>query len=149
MWNVSWQVIEKSNLGLFQSSLSVGLKQRSLNQEQQYYLGISWKLKFSGPTLDELNQKLWVGAQQTVLTSPLGFCWTIKFKRHFSPWLVRLSELSASLQTKGSPVQFPVRAHAWVAGQVPSWGVCERQPHIDVSPPLLLPAFLSFSLKIK
>ena len=38
------------------------------------------------------------------------------------PWLVRLSGLSASLQTKGSPVQFPVRAHAWVAGQVPSRG---------------------------
>ena len=26
------------------------------------------------------------------------------------------------LQTKGLPVQFPVRAHAWVAGQVPSGG---------------------------
>ena len=26
------------------------------------------------------------------------------------------------LQTKGLPVQFPVRAHAWVAGQVPSRG---------------------------
>ena len=35
-------------------------------------------------------------------------------------WLVWLSGLSAGLQTKGSPVQFPVRAHAWVVGQVPS-----------------------------
>ena len=26
------------------------------------------------------------------------------------------------LQTKGSLVQFPVRAHAWVAGQIPSGG---------------------------
>ena len=26
------------------------------------------------------------------------------------------------LQTKGSPVRFPVRAHACVVGQVPSWG---------------------------
>ena len=26
------------------------------------------------------------------------------------------------LGTKGSPVQFPVRAHAWVAGQVPNGG---------------------------
>ena len=26
------------------------------------------------------------------------------------------------LRTKGSPVQFPVGAHAWVAGQVPQWG---------------------------
>ena len=33
-----------------------------------------------------------------------------------------LSGLSAGLWTKGQPVQFPVRAHAWVAGQVPSRG---------------------------
>ena len=39
--------------------------------------------------------------------------------------LVWLSGLSASLQTTGSPVPFPVRAHAWVVGQVPSRG-CER-----------------------
>ena len=38
------------------------------------------------------------------------------------PWLVWLSGLSAGLQTKGSLVQFPVRARAWVAGQVPSKG---------------------------
>ena len=36
------------------------------------------------------------------------------------PWLVWLSRLSASLQTKGLPVWIPVRAHAWVLGQVPS-----------------------------
>ena len=30
--------------------------------------------------------------------------------------------LGAGLRTKGSPVQFPVRAHAWVVGQVPSRG---------------------------
>ena len=42
--------------------------------------------------------------------------------RYVLPWLVWLSGLSASLQTKVSPVQFPVRAHAWVAGQVPSRG---------------------------
>ena len=38
------------------------------------------------------------------------------------PWLVWLSGLSADLRTKGSLVRFPVRAHAWVSGQVPSWG---------------------------
>ena len=36
----------------------------------------------------------------------------------FYPWLVWLSGMSAGLRTKGSLVQFPVRAHAWVAGQV-------------------------------
>ena len=37
------------------------------------------------------------------------------------PWLVWLSGLRG-LRTIGSPVQFPVRAHAWVADQVPSMG---------------------------
>ena len=37
-------------------------------------------------------------------------------------WLVWLSGLSASLWYKGSLVQFPVRAHAWVLGHVPSTG---------------------------
>ena len=35
------------------------------------------------------------------------------------PWLVWVGGLSTSLQTKESLVQFPVRARAWVAGQVP------------------------------
>ena len=54
------------------------------------------------------------------------------------PWLVWLSRLSASLRTKGLQVRFPVRSHAWVVGQVPSWG-CMRVnrlmylSHIDVS----------------
>ena len=38
------------------------------------------------------------------------------------PWLVWLSGWIADLQTKGSPVQFPVGAHAWVVGQHPSRG---------------------------
>ena len=41
------------------------------------------------------------------------------------PWLVWLNGLSTSLGTKGSPVRFPVREHAWVAGQVPRVG-CVR-----------------------
>ena len=67
------------------------------------------------------------------------------FKRFYLlPWLVWLSGLSASLQTKGLLVPFPVRAHAWVAGQVPS-GECtrERQPHTDVSLPLFFLFLLS------
>ena len=50
-----------------------------------------------------------------------------------------LSGLNASLQTKGSLVRFPVRAHAWVAGQVPIWGRM-RDNHT------LMFLFLSFSL---
>ena len=36
--------------------------------------------------------------------------------------------IECGLGTKGSPVQFPVRAHSWVAGQVPS-GVHMRGNH--------------------
>ena len=43
------------------------------------------------------------------------------FKKQKQPWLVWLSGLSASLQTEMLAVQFPVRAHAWVVSQVPSW----------------------------
>ena len=54
-------------------------------------------------------------------------------------WLVWLSGLSIDLQTKGLGVQFPVRAHAWVEGQVPSRG-CTRSNHT------LMFLSLSFSL---
>ena len=61
-------------------------------------------------------------------------------------WLVWLSGLSASLQTKGSLVLFPVRAHAWVVGQVPTKGACEWLPHIDISLPLFLLPFPSLKI---
>ena len=43
-------------------------------------------------------------------------------KKQEGPWLVWLSGLSAGLQSKGLPAQFPVRAHAWAGGQVPKRG---------------------------
>ena len=52
------------------------------------------------------------------------------------PWLVWISGLRASLRTKGSLVGFPVRAHAWVVGLVPSGG------HVTGNPTLM---FLSLS----
>ena len=61
-------------------------------------------------------------------------------KWNYLTWLVWLSVLSACLWTKGSPVQFPVKAHAWIAGQVPLCGMHERQPHT------LMILSLSFSL---
>ena len=45
---------------------------------------------------------------------------SICFKISYEPWLMWLSGLNAGLRTKGLLVRFPVRAHAWVAGQVPS-----------------------------
>ena len=67
--------------------------------------------------------------------------------REVEPWLVWLSGLSTGLWTKGLLVWFPVRAHAWVVGQVPSGG-CMRGNHtfLFLSFSFSLP---SFSLKIK
>ena len=42
------------------------------------------------------------------------------FGRHSPGWSGSVAIMGAGLRTKGSLVQFPVRAHAWVAGQVPS-----------------------------
>ena len=56
-------------------------------------------------------------------------------KLQYSPQLVWLSGLSAGLQNKGWPIWFPVRTHAWVAGQVPSRGRT-RETHWCFSPSL-------------
>ena len=58
-----------------------------------------------------------------------------------------LSGLNVGLQTKGSLVRFPVRAHAWVAGQVPSMG-CARGNHTWMFLSLSSPTS-RLSLKIK
>ena len=49
-----------------------------------------------------------------------------RWKRKLLPWLVWLSGLSVSLWIEKSLVQFPIRAHAWVVGQVLQRG-CVRQ----------------------
>ena len=61
------------------------------------------------------------------------------FKNLLLHWLVWLSVFSTSLRTKGSLVQFPIRAHAWIVGPVPCRG-CMRGNHtlmfLSLSPPL-------------
>ena len=74
------------------------------------------------------------------------------FKRRRDPWLVGLSGLSTSLQTERFPVPFPVRAHAWVSGQVPSWGCVGGSrlmclSNMDVSLPLFPPSFPCLKVK--
>ena len=71
---------------------------------------------------------------------------------NLGPRLVWLSGLSASLPTKRLPVRFPVRAHAWVEGQVPSWGRAGGNQsmylsHIDASQALsfFLPLYLQMN----
>ena len=63
----------------------------------------------------------------------------IRINKIIMPWLVWCSGLRAGLQTKGLPVQFPVRANAWVAVWIPSKG-CTRGNHT------LMFLSLSFSL---
>ena len=64
------------------------------------------------------------------------------------PWLVWLSGLSVGLRTEGLLVRFSVRAHAWVVGQVPSWGrVKGNQSLTQRFSPSLSPS-LPLSLKI-
>ena len=57
------------------------------------------------------------------------------------PWLVWFRGLSTGLRTIGSLVRFPIRAHAWVSGWVPSRGRM-RGNHtlmfLSLSPSLLL-----------
>ena len=57
-------------------------------------------------------------------------------RKYKTPRLVWLSGLSAGLQTKGSPVRFLVRAHAWVVGQVLVGGTQEETTHGHFSPSL-------------
>ena len=62
--------------------------------------------------------------------------------REESPGLHGSAELGIIPQSERPPIQFSVRAHAWVAGSVPSLGAYERQL-IDVS----LPLFISLKKK--
>ena len=64
-------------------------------------------------------------------------------KQPSQPWLVRLSGLSSGRGTKGSLVQFSIRAHAWVVGQVCNWGHVRSQHGtlVDVIG-VFLPVFL-------
>ena len=50
-----------------------------------------------------------------------------------------MAQMGIVPQSEWLPIEFLVRAHAWVAGQVPGagLGMCERQP-INISLPLFL-----------
>ena len=86
---------------------------------------------------------LLLGVARVEGRKPLEMSWIMKLKgsEHFkkllknSTLLMWLSGLSAGLPTKGSLVQFPVRAHALVVGQVPSRGG-SRGNHTLMSPSL-------------
>ena len=73
---------------------------------------------------------------------------TLSKTMYDEPWLVWLGRLITGLQTRRLQVRFPVRARAWVVGQVLSWGYARGNQlisllHINVSLPLFLPPFPS------
>ena len=76
----------------------------------------------------------------------LFFRWEIKMigglETHQEPWLVWLSGLSASLQTEGSSVQFPVRHMSGLWARIPSRG-CSRGNYTLMFPSFSLPSPLS------
>ena len=112
--------------------------------------GKTFKSKFFIKVLDQTGNYVILQTKNQHLNGchtfriPNDYNWLQRFlndfyqKQRLMPWLVWLSGLSASLQTEGLPVQFQVRAHAWVAGQVPGCG-CVRGNR-------LMFLFLSFSL---
>ena len=48
--------------------------------------------------------------------------------------------IECGLKTKGSQVRFPVRAHAWIAGQIPSGGHGRGNPTLIFLSLFLLPS---------
>ena len=68
-----------------------------------------------------VSRSLLVGSQQLCHIFLINALWKFEISQN-TPWLVWLSGSSTSLQNKGWLVQFPVRAHAWVAGLVPGGG---------------------------
>ena len=78
--------------------------------------------------------RLWFGASTLIhATGPRVLFYF--FKDFIWPSLVWLSGLNVGLCTKRLPVRFPVRAHIWVTGQVPSRG-CARGNHTLMFPSL-------------
>ena len=59
--------------------------------------------------------------KKLILSSLASHSWASKWPEA-TPWLVWLSGLSTRLRNRASSVGFPVRAQAWVAGQLPSRG---------------------------
>ena len=76
------------------------------------------QVRVSGPSSSPLSKRTHAWYPNLPVTIYLQQ----RSETYLPPWLVWLSVLRAALWIKGSLVRFSVRAHAWVAGQVPSRG---------------------------
>ena len=114
-----------------------------IHQPPKWFFKILQTLRFT------LNYKvLWVLTNVRVSNITVSNSFTI-LQILCLPWLVWFSGLSAGLRTTRLLVQFLVRVHAWVVGQVPGWGHVGSNwsmflSHIDILP-LFLPPFSSLS----
>ena len=108
----------------------------------------TWECIMHGKVPYLLEKNVCVKNSYTIFNSVVTI---IYWRVTLCPWLVWLSGLGIILQTKKLLVWFPVRAHAWVASQIPDWGHARGNcsmflSHIGVSLPLF---YLPFpSLKI-
>ena len=87
---------------------------------QGTYLGCS-SVPWSGHKQEATDQSFSLTSMFLSLCLPLSPSLSKSNEKNV-PWLMWLSGLSGSLRTKGLLVRFPVRAYAWVVGQVPSGG---------------------------
>ena len=143
----NWGVVLSPSASLFfldcVSEMTQEANQNLLNQQNIPAFSIIWSKWYWWNEI----QDLWEYAPKKKNTGVQIFSpYTLWLKT--APCLVWLSGLRAGLQTKRSPVRFPLRAHAWVAGQVPNLGRVRGNhslhlSNIDVSLPLFLLPFPS------
>ena len=97
-------------------------KRRVYKQKAFLFLAFMSLLVFTLVKLDPARSTLSSSYSPMWLWCLSNKAYYIQCKNLNVPWLAWLSGLSVGLWTKWWPVQFPVRAHAWFAGQVPSRG---------------------------
>ena len=108
-----WQPLLQVIVGGLKQKLSKQLEQEQNHRNGHHMEGFQWG-----------GREGRMGGKVQGLRSIIGRSKTDRGKLRilWGPWLVWLSGLSAGLWTKRSPVRFPLKAHVWVAGQVPSRG---------------------------
>ena len=101
-------------------------RERNIELRKKHWPGASPLLPDQLGTKSYLRHVPWLGIKPMTLRSPGCCCRQLSHtdqgsqhsKTTVVPWLVGLHGPNAGLWTKRSLVQFPVRACAWVSGQV-------------------------------
>ena len=112
-------------------------------------LNISWqslldcKVSFQKSADSLIGTPLWItlwislAAFKILSLSLIVGIWICGFSEFKTGSLAGIAQwIEHGLRTKGLPVQFPVRAHAWISGQVPRGATWEATTHWCFSPSL-------------